>query len=274
MSSNVTKIKPARGISVPSLPELWRYRDLFFFLVWKDIKARYAQSVLGIGWAVIQPLMFMIVFTLIFGRLAKIGSDGVPYAIFSYTAVVPWTFFSRSLMDATASLTKNSAMVTKIYFPRVILPLTSVLGKLVDFGIALILVSALMAWFHMIPTYWAFMLPVFVLIMIMTAAGMGMWLTAMAVQFRDVEYASTFVIQLMMYAAPVVYPASLVPDNLRLVYGINPLAGVIEGFRSALLGTNPMPWDLITIGSISAVVIMITGAVYFRRMERYFADVV
>jgi lipopolysaccharide transport system permease protein len=216
----------------------------------------------------------MIVFTLIFGQLAKIGSDGVPYAIFSYTAVVPWTFFSRSLMDATGSLTKNSAMVTKIYFPRVILPLTSVLGKLVDFGIALILVGALMAWFHMIPTYWAFMLPVFVLIMMMTAAGMGMWLTAMAVQFRDVQYASTFVIQLMMYAAPVVYPASLVPDNLRLVYGINPLAGVIEGFRSALLGTNPMPWDLITSGSISAVVIMITGAVYFRRMERYFADVV
>ena len=270
----VVRITPSKGLRGVDLRELWQYRDLFYFLVWRDIKASYAQSALGIGWAVIPPLAYMLVFTMVFGRLAKISSDGVPYAIFSYTALVPWTYFSTALTGATGSLIQNSNMLTKIYFPRLIMPLTSVLARLLDFGIALLLVVGLMVWFRSAPTIWALILPLLVLLMMLTAAGLGMWLTALAVQYRDVNYAMSFVVQLLMYAAPVVYPASIIPDQYRLVYGLNPMVGVIEGFRSALLGTNSMPWDLLGVGSISAVVIAISGAVYFRRTERIFADVV
>ena len=270
----VTIIKPSKGWVSLGLKELWAYRDLFYFLIWKDIKVRYAQSVLGIGWAVIQPLMLMVVFTIVFGKLVKVGSDGVPYAIFSYTALVPWTYFSTSLTQATSSLSRNANMFTKVYFPRLTLPLSSVLGKLVDFGIALLIVFGMMAWFRMLPTVWIFTLPLLVLLMMLTAAGLGMWLTALSVQFRDINYGMSFVLQILMYGAPVAYPASLIPDQYRLLYGLNPMVGVIEGFRSALLSTNPMPWDLIAVGSVIAISIAISGALYFRRMERTFADVV
>ena len=270
----VTIIKPSKGWVSLGLKELWAYRDLFYFLIWKDIKVRYAQSVLGIGWAVIQPLMLMVVFTIVFGKLVKVGSDGVPYAIFSYTALVPWTYFSTSLTQATSSLSRNANMFTKVYFPRLTLPLSSVLGKLVDFGIALLIVFGMMAWFRMLPTVWILTLPLLVLLMMLTAAGLGMWLTALSVQFRDINYGMSFVLQILMYGAPVAYPASLIPDQYRLLYGLNPMVGVIEGFRSALLSTNPMPWDLIAVGSVIAISIAISGALYFRRMERTFADVV
>jgi len=268
-----TVIRPQKGWRLIDLKELREYKDLFYFLVWRDIKVRYAQSVLGIGWAVIQPVFTMIVFTIVFGKLAKISSDGVPYAIFSFTALVPWTYFSTALTGASGSLIAGSGMLTKVYFPRIIIPMTPVLGKLVDFGIALLLLFGMMVWFKTMPTIWALTLPLLILLMILTAAGLGMWLTALSIQYRDINYGMSFSVRLLMYAAPVVYPASLIPDKYRLLYGLNPMAGVIEGFRSALLGTKPMPWDLIAMGSITAIVIAISGAFYFRRMERIFADV-
>ena len=254
--------------------ELWRYRDLFYFLIWRDIKTRYAQSVLGIGWAIIQPLFSMVVFTIVFGNLAKVSSDGVPYAIFSYAALVPWTYFSSALTDSTNSLVNASGMITKVYFPRLVLPIAPVFGKLIDFGIAMVILGGFMLYFQIAPTVWALFLPYLILLMILSAAGIGMWLTAMAVQYRDVRYAMSLVVTLLMYAAPVVYPASSVPENWRILYSINPMVGVIEGFRASLLGTTPMPWDFILVGTISALVFFFSGLVYFRRMEKIFADVV
>lgn len=268
-----TVIRPQKGWRLIDLKELREYKDLFYFLVWRDIKVRYAQSVLGVGWAVIQPVFTMIVFTIVFGKLAKIDSDGVPYAIFSFTALVPWTYFSTALTDASGSLIAGSGMLTKVYFPRIIIPMTPVLGKLVDFGIALLLLFGMMVWFKIMPTIWVLTLPLLILLMMFTATGLGMWLTALSIQYRDIKYGMSFAVRLLMYAAPVVYPASLIPDKYRLFYALNPMAGVIEGFRSALLGTRPMPWDLIIVGSITAIVIAISGAFYFRRMERTFADV-
>jgi lipopolysaccharide transport system permease protein len=268
-----TVIEPQNGWRLIDLQELWQYKDLLRFLVWRDIKSRYAQSILGIGWAIVQPVFNMIVFTVIFGNLAKIGSEGVPYAIFNYAAMVPWTYFANSLTQSGSSLVASTNLLTKVYFPRLIIPLAPVLAKLLDFGIAMLLLFGLMVYFGIAPTAWALALPLLVLLMMLTAAGAGMWLTALAIQYRDVKYALTFGVRLLMYAAPVVYPASLIPDQYRLLYGLNPMAGVIEGFRSALLGTRPMPWDLIGVGTAVAVTLFITGALYFKRMERIFADV-
>ena len=242
-------------------------------MVWRDVKTRYAQSVLGIGWAVIQPVFSMIVFTIVFGKLAKINSDGVPYAIFSYTALVPWTYFSGALTGASGSLLGASGMMTKVYFPRLIIPMAPVMSKLIDFGIAFVILLLMMAYFGFMPSIQIIYLPLLILIMMITASGMGMWLTAMAVKYRDINYAMSFFVQLLMYAAPVVYPASIIPEPFRLIYGCFPMVGVIEGFRSILLKTNPMPWDLIGVGSIVACFLFISGAFYFRRMEKYFADV-
>jgi lipopolysaccharide transport system permease protein len=255
-------------------PELIQYRDLFYFLVWRDVKTRYAQSILGVGWAVIQPLFSMVVFTIVFGNFAKVSSDGVPYAIFSYAAVVPWTYFSSALSSSSGSLVSASNILSKVYFPRLIIPLAPALSKLVDFGIAMLILFGMLLFFPVTPNAGVLMLPVLIIIMMLTAPGLGMWLTALAVQYRDINYAMNFVVQLLMYAAPVVYPSSSVPEAIRPIYGLFPMAGVIEGFRSALLGTIPMPWDLIGIGAVTAVILFITGIIYFRRMERIFADVV
>jgi len=273
MDRKITIIKPKTGWQLIDWKELKEYRDLFFFLVWRDIKVRYAQSVLGIGWAIIQPVFAMIVFTIVFGNLAKVDSDGAPYAIFSFVALVPWTYFSNSLSDATGSLISQRNLLTKIYFPRLIIPMAPVLGKLVDFSISFLLLIVLMIWFQVTPTIEALFIPYLILLMILSAAGLGMWLTALAVQFRDIKYGMNFVVQLLMYAAPVVYPASLIPAQYQLFYAINPMVGVIEGFRSALLGTNPMPYDFILIGSITAIIIALSGSMYFKKMERIFADV-
>jgi len=215
----------------------------------------------------------MIVFTIVFGKLAKINSDGVPYAIFSYTALVPWTYFSGALTGASGSLLGASGMMTKVYFPRLIIPMAPVMSKLIDFGIAFVILLLMMAYFGFMPSIQIIYLPLLILIMMITASGMGMWLTAMAVKYRDINYAMSFFVQLLMYAAPVVYPASIIPEPFRLIYGCFPMVGVIEGFRSILLKTNPMPWDLIGVGSIVACFLFISGAFYFRRMEKYFADV-
>lgn len=253
--------------------ELVAYRDLFVFLVWREIKVRYAQSALGIGWAIIQPVFSMIVFTIVFGKLAKVESDGVPYAIFSFAALVPWTYFSNAVTEGVNSLVTNANMLSKVYFPRVIIPISSVAAKLLDFCISLVVLFILLVWFEMSPTTGAFLLPVFVLLMILSAAGISMWLAALAIQYRDIKYAMTFTVQLLMYAAPVVYPASAVPEQYRIWYSINPMVGVIEGFRSALLGTQSMPYDMIGIGFASACVLFLSGLVYFRSRERVFADV-
>jgi len=266
--------EPRPGWHFINFRELCDYRDLLIFLVKRDIKARYAQSILGLGWAIIQPVFTMIVFTIVFGKLAKVSSDGVPYAIFSYSALVPWVYFSASLTNATNSLVASSNMLTKVYFPRLIIPLSPVLSNLVDFGIALLILFGMMAWYGIAPTIWALMLPFLVLLLMLTAIGLGTWLTALAIQYRDIKYGMAFGVRLLMYAAPVVYPASLIPERYRLYYALNPMAGVIEGFRSALLGTRPMPWDLIGIGSITALIIAVGGCLYFRHMERVFADVV
>ena len=266
-------IEPSPGWKLIDFRELWKYRELSFFLVWREIKGRYAQSILGVGWAVIQPVAYMIVFSVVFGNLLDVDSDGVPYAVFSYTALVPWIFFSQGLTGAAGSLTANRGLFSKVYFPRLILPLSAVLARLVDFAIAFLLVFALMAWFGMTPTIWVLIAPLLIVLMLLTAAGLGMWLTALAIQYRDINFGLAFAVQLMMYTTPVVYSVSAIPDRFRLIYSLNPMVGVIEGFRSALLNTNPMPWDLLVTGSIGAVVALVTGALYFRRMERIFADV-
>ncbi len=253
--------------------ELWQYRELFYFFVWRDVKVRYAQSILGIGWALIQPLFPMVIFTVVFGRVAKISSDGIPYALFSYAALVPWTYFSNALNDSSSSLAREINMLSKIYFPRLIIPLTSVLGRLIDLLISSVLLVVLMIWYQTAPTVWIVILPVLILMMVATASGLGMWLGALAVQYRDVRHAAPFAIQLLMYAAPVVYPTSLVPEAFRYLYAVNPMVGVIEGFRASLLGSTPVPWDLIAIGGVSSLLILVAGTLYFTRKEAVFADV-
>ena len=273
MAETVTVIEPRSGWRLIDWKELGEYSDLFFFLTWRHIKVRYAQSAIGIGWAVVQPLFYMLVFTVVFGRLARIQSDGAPYAVFAFTALVPWTYFANAVSEGAASLIVNANMISKIYFPRLILPMSIVVARLADFAIALVILAALMAWYHIIPGERIAILPLLILLMVFTAAGLGLWLAALAVQYRDVNYATTFGMQLLMYAAPVVYPVSLVPADVQMLYAVNPMVGVIEGFRAALLETRPVPWDFIAIGSVTALIVAVSGAFYFRRKEQIFADV-
>jgi len=246
-------------------------------MVLREIKVLYKQTILGFTWAIIRPVFSMIIFSIIFGKLAKIPSDGIPYPIFSYAALVPWIYFSTAMTKSTGSLVGNAGIFTKVYFPRLIIPLTPVIAGLVDFLIALAIVLVLMAYYSIVPTMNIFWLPFLTFIMIITSAGIGMWLSALAIQYRDVRHAINFLSQLMMYAAPVVWPVSLLHEkfgeSFAFWYGLYPMAGVIEGFRSALIGQNPMPWNLIFLGSITGFALFISGAFYFKRKERIFADV-
>ncbi len=269
----VTVIEATSGWKLVDFRELYRYRDMLRFLVWRSIKVLYAQSAIGIGWAVLQPLASMIVFTLIFGWFAKIDSDGVPYSVFSLAALVPWTYFSNALLEASNSLVTQSQMISKVYFPRIILPLAGVLAKLVDFVIALLMLAVLMICTGVFPNWNLCALPLLVLIMMLTASGLGMWLTAMAIQYRDVKHALSFLVQMAMYLSPVVYSTSIIPEKWRFLYAINPMVGVIEGFRASLIGARDMPWNWIAIGSVSALIIFLSGLLYFRRQEKLFADV-
>ena len=273
MAETVTVIEPRSGWRLIDWKELGEYSDLFFFLTWRHIKVRYAQSAIGIGWAIVQPLFYMLVFTVVFGRLARIESDGAPYAVFAFTALVPWTYFANAVSEGAASLIVNADMIRKIYFPRLILPMSIVVARLADFAIALVILAALMAWYHIIPGERIAILPLLILLMVFTAAGLGLWLAALAVQYRDVNYATTFAMQLLMYAAPVVYPVSLVPADVQMLYAVNPMVGLIEGFRAVLLETRPVPWDFIAIGGVTALIVAVSGAFYFRRKEQIFADV-
>jgi lipopolysaccharide transport system permease protein len=276
-ASKITTIRPTSGWRAIDWPELTAYRDLFYFLVWRDIKVLYSQTVMGFTWAIIRPVFQMAIFTLVFGRMARVSADGAPYALFSLTGLVPWTYFASALGSSTQSLLTGAALLSKVYFPRLLLPLASTVAKLVDFLVAFPLILLMLAWYRITPSPGVIFLPVLVLIMVLCTAGVGMWLSALAVQYRDVKHATEFVVQILMYAAPVVWPVSLVEEHFgslaRAIYGIYPMAGVIEGFRAAMLGTIPMPWDLIVIGGASAIVLFATGAFFFRRMERRFADV-
>lgn len=257
--------------------ELFKYKDLLYFFVLRDITVLYKQTVLGLAWAIMNPVFSMVIFSFIFGGLAKIPSDGIPYPIFSYCAVLPWTYFAQALGGATNSLVGSVNVISKVYFPRIIIPFTPVISKLFDFSIAFIILIVLMIFYNIYPDSNIIFLPFLILLMILSASGIGMLLSSLAIQYRDVRFAISPFISLLMYAAPVVFPASLVKekfgDFLYNLYGLYPMVGVIEGFRSSLLGHLPMPWDLIGIGTLSSVIIFIFGAIHFRKTEKIFADV-
>jgi len=270
-------IGPKKGWQLIDWNEIKEYKDLFYFLVLRDVKALYKQTVLGFAWAIIRPVFSMIVFSIVFGGLAKVPSDGIPYPIFSYTALIPWTYFSTVMISSTQSLISGRGIFTKVYFPRLIIPLTPALSKLVDFFIAFIILFVLMAYYKIVPTINILWVPLLIILMILTASGIGMWLSALAIQYRDIPQGIHFLSQLLLYSAPVVWPVSLISEKFgettKLIYGLYPMAGVIEGFRSALIGHNPMPWDLIGMGAFTSIVLFFTGALYFKRKERIFVDV-
>jgi lipopolysaccharide transport system permease protein len=254
--------------------ELWTYRGLFVFLVWRDIKVKYAQTVMGVGWAILQPVLTMVVFTIIFGNFAKIPSDGVPYPVFSLAAMVPWTYFSTALTGASNSLVTSTNLITKVYFPRLVIPFAPVLAGLMDFAFGFAILLALMLAYGIVPGLSALaVLPLLLVVTIFTAAGVGCWLAALNIQYRDVKYVIPFLVQVWMYASPIVYPMSIVPERYRAIYALNPMAGVIEGFRTALLGTEAVAWTTIGVSLVAGLILFISGAVYFRHTERVFADV-
>lgn len=269
----VTVIRPARGWLRLNLREVWEYRELLYFFVWRDIKVRYKQTVIGAAWAVIQPFMTMVVFSLFFGLLAKIPSDGLPYPVFYYSALLPWTYFAGALSHATNIMVEHQRVITKVYFPRVILPIAAVLSGLVDFGIAFTILVGMMVFYGIGLTPTVFLLPAFLLLALATALAVGLWLSALNAIYRDVRYAVPFFIQFWMFASPVAYPSSLVPERWQWLYGLNPLAGVIEGFRWALTGQGHLP-SLLPVSVAAIVLVLIGGLVYFRRMESTIADLV
>ena len=268
-----TIIRPSKGWVSLKLNDLWEYRDLLLFLAWRDISVRYKQTVLGAAWAIIQPFFSMVIFSIFFGSLAQISSDGVPYPVFSFAALLPWTFFANALSESSNSLVGNANLLSKVYFPRLVIPLASTLGGLADFGIAFIVLLLMMVVFGIVPTAAVVLLPLFLLLALVAALGVGLWLSALNVQYRDIRYMVPFLVQALMFASPVVYSSTLLEEPWRTLYGINPMVGVIEGFRWALLGTTP-PGPMLFISVIAALALLVSGALYFRRMEKTFADVV
>lgn len=269
----VTRIAPRRGLQLLDFAELYAYRDLFRFLVWRQIKVRYAQSAVGVGWALLQPLFMMGVCTIVFGMMANMDSDGTPYALFSVAGLLPWTYFSNSITDGVASLVTEAEMLRKIYFPRVLLPLSAVIAKLIDLTIAAVLLVIVMIYFQRLPSPTIVLLPLFVLMLVLASTAVSFWLSAMAVQFRDVKHAMPFIVQLGMYLSPVVFPVSKVPEQFQLFFALNPMVGVIAGFRSSLLGTPDMPWGIVAVSFLSSCLLFVSGLLYFRQKERLFADV-
>lgn len=269
-------IKPSTGLAALNLKDLWAYRELVYFMIWRDVKVRYKQTMLGAAWAIIQPALTMIVFTFLFGRIAKLPTDGgIPYPIFSYTALLPWGLFIAALNQASRSLTTNQSMVTKIYFPRLVLPLASILSGLVDFVIAFVILIGLMIYYRVTPSInaiWA--LPLFLLLAIVTALGVALWLAAINVQYRDVNYALPFLTQFWLFITPVAYSSNLISEKWQLVYSLNPMAGVVNGFRWALLGANTGPGPEMTVSVFISILILIGGLFYFRNMEKTFADTI
>lgn len=270
----VTVIEPTRGFPVPDLKELWEYRELLYFLVWRDIKVRYKQTVLGAAWAILQPVMTMVVFSLFFGMLAKMPSDGLPYPLFAYAALVPWTFFAYALTQSSDSLVGSANLIKKVYFPRLIIPLSSVLSGAVDFLLAFLVLLGMMVFYGIVPTKNIVWLPLLLLLAFTTAVGVGLWLSALNVQYRDVRYTVPFLTQFWLFATPIAYPSSLLPEPMRVLYGLNPMVGVVEGFRWALLGTDTAPGPMAIVSVLATVAILISGVLFFRRMEDSFADII
>jgi len=267
------RIQATSGWGSIKLSELWAYRDLVYFFIWRDLKVRYRQTILGASWAIIQPFFTMVIFSLFFGRLAQIPSDDTPYPIWNYSAMVPWTFFANGLMQASNTLVLNANMLKKIYFPRLTLPVATVLAGLVDFVLAFMVLIIMMLYYRIYPTIHVVWLPVFLLMALFTSMGTSLWFSAMNVQFRDVKYMIPFITQAWLFLSPVVYPSSLLKEPWRTIYGLNPMAGVVEGFRWALLDT-PAPGSIIYLSSLISIILLVSGLYYFRRMERTFADVV
>ncbi len=268
------RIDPPTGWTSIGFRELWDYRELLYFLTWRDVKVRYKQTALGAAWAIIQPLFMMLVFSLFFGRLAKVPSDNIPYPIFTFCALLPWQLFAHALTESSNSLVANERLITKVYFPRLVVPIAAVLGGLVDFAVAFVILLMMMVYYGIIPGLAIVTLPAFILLAVMTALGVGLWLSALNVKYRDVRYTINFLIQFWMFATPVAYPSSIVPEKWRALYGLNPMAGVVEGFRWALLGKAQAPGAMLWVSVAAVIVILFGGLFYFRRMEQEFADVV
>ncbi len=272
-SNRVTTIRPYRGWEAIDFSELRAYRDLFYFLIRRDVKVLYAQTILGFAWAVLNPLIQIVIFTVIFGHVAGLATDGIPYILFSTVAIIPWTYMSEAMSTSSQSLVNEQAMLGKVYFPRVLYPLVPVFAKLVDFVISLVILVPILIYYQVAPTWNLMLLPGLVLMMIAIPTALGMWLSALAIRFRDVKFALPFVIRMLIYSAPILYTASSLPEAYRFWYSLNPLVGIIEGFRACLLG-GVIPWMYILPGVATTVVLLVSGAIYFRRMERVFADVI
>jgi lipopolysaccharide transport system permease protein len=272
-NEDVTIIEPPRGWELPDFRELRAYQDLFYFLVWRDIKVLYAQTILGFAWAILNPLIQIVIFSVIFGKVAKIPTDGIPYVLFSTVAIIPWTYMAEAMNASSQSLVTGQNMLGKVYFPRLVYPITPVLAKLVDFSISLLLMIGVMVYYRISPTLNLLYLPLLVALMMSVPAGIGLWLSALAIRYRDVKFAMPFVIRMLIYSAPILYTASSIPDQYRVLYSLNPIVAVIEGYRACLLGL-PMPWEYILPGTTVAILLLTLGAMYFRRMERVFVDVI
>jgi lipopolysaccharide transport system permease protein len=270
----IFRIEPSKGWISLRLKELWGYRELIYFLTWRDIKVRYKQTALGIAWAIIQPFFTMVVFSLFFGRLAKISSDGIPYPIFSFAALVPWTFFANGLNHASNSLVLNTNLIRKVYFPRLAIPIATVSAGLIDFVLSFVMLIGMMFYFGIPPTSNIVWLPLFILLAFVTSLGVSLWLSALNVQYHDVRYVIPFLTQIWLFSTPIAYPSSLLSGIWKTLYSINPMVGVAEGFRWALLGTNTAPGQTLIASSVVSFLILLSGALYFRRMEKTFADVI
>jgi len=270
----VTVIKPSKGWVSLGLKDLWEYRELLYFLTWRDIKVRYKQTALGATWAIIQPFFTMVVFSLFFGRLAKVPSDGIPYPLFAFAALVPWTFFSNGLSQSSNSLVGSANLITKVYFPRLIIPVSSILSGFIDFAIAFAVFILMVLYYGICPTISIILLPFLLLLGFTTALGVGLWLSALNVKFRDVRYVIPFLTQFWLFATPIAYPSSLLSEPWRTIYGINPMAGVVEGFRWAILGTDTAPGSMIFVSALVSLALLISGVFYFKRVEKSFADII
>ena len=270
----VIRIEPSCGWVSLRLHELWEFRELLYFLAWRDIKVRYKQTALGVAWAVIQPFFTMVVFSIFFGKLGRMPSDGIPYPIFTFAALVPWTFFAHGVNQSSNSLVGGAQLIKKVYFPRLIVPVAAVLSGVVDFILAFIVLLGMMLYYGLAPTVNVVWLPVFLLLALITSLGAGLWLSTLNVEYRDVRHAVPFIIQFWLFATPIAYPSTLLPEPWRTLYGLNPMVGVVEGFRWALLGTDTRPGAMIFVSCLIAIALLIAGAFYFRRMEKTFADVV
>jgi len=272
-SDHITIIKPKAGWQLIDFKELKQYRDLFYFMVWREIKVLYAQTILGFSWAILQPLIQIVIFTIVFGKVAKVSSEGIPYFLFTTLAIIPWTYMSQAMSQSSQSLVQGQHMLGKVYFPRLIFPLTPVLARLIDFGISVLILIVVILYYQVAPTWNYIFLPIFILFMIAIPAGIGMWSSALAIRFRDVKFAMPFVVRMLIYTAPIVYSAAAIPESYRMLYSLNPIVGVIEGFRACLLGT-PIHWPFILPGLVTTIFLLVGGALYFKTMERVFVDVI